>query len=193
MSYRTIEEKAGGELAKYELLMKKMSSSLRVSIPAIVKDVDFDRMVISAQPCIKEKVSNGDGTNYDVSLPIIEDIPLLNLSSGEFSIFIPLYEGDECLLIFADNCIDSWWQSGGIQTQFECRRHDLSDCFAIPAQMSQPKKVNVENSDNLVIQNNSGNKIEITDSTILVNGVDVKEHKHTITISGTTYTTTTPI
>ena len=194
MAYRTIEERAGGPLTQYELLSKKINSMLHVSMPAIIKEVDYDRMVVSVQPSIMEKISNGDGTSKDVPFPIIEDVPLVYPSSSYFTIFFPVAKGDECLLIFADSCIDSWWQSGGIQSQFEARRHDLSDCFAIPAMMSQPMKVDVSSESNLVIQGADGSrKIEITPTTVLVNGVDVKNHKHTITISGTTYTTTSPV
>jgi hypothetical protein len=58
---------------------------------------------------------------------------------GNFTLTFPLIANDEGLLVFSARCIDSWWQSGGIQTQAELRMHDLSDGFFIPTGgMSQP-------------------------------------------------------
>jgi phage baseplate assembly protein gpV len=51
----------------------------------------------------------------------------------------PLASGDEGLIVFAQRCIDSWWQSGGVQSQAEMRMHDISDGFFIPAMLSQSK------------------------------------------------------
>jgi Phage protein Gp138 N-terminal domain len=50
--------------------------------------------------------------------------------------------GDECLVIFADYCIDAWWQSRGTgNVQLDKRRHDLSDGFALIGPWSQPHKI----------------------------------------------------
>jgi hypothetical protein len=35
-------------------------------------------------------------------------------------------------------CIDGWWQSSGVQPQFDRRRHDLSDAFALFGPWSKP-------------------------------------------------------
>ena len=193
MTYRTLDERVGGPITQYELLIQKINSMLHVSMPAIIKSVDYTRMVVSVQPAIKEKVSNGDGTYQDIALPIIEDVPIVFPGSSGFSICFPITVGDECLVIFADTCIDSWWQSGGIQTQFEARRHDLSDCFAISSMMSQLEKISNYSTTNLVIQSNTSSaKIEVTPTTVLVNGVDVKNHKHTVNVGGTNYTASIP-
>lgn len=208
MSYRTVDEKAGGKLTQYELLMQKVSALTRVAMPAIIKSIDYSRMVVSAQPCIKEKIAKGDGTYEDVTLPIIEDIPIVYPLSGTFAIFFPLQLEDECLLIFADTCIDSWWQSGGIQTQFENRRHDLSDCFCIPSQMSQPERLLSYSETSMQIKcRQTGMKVEIFPDRVEVAGVNIAQlkqdfdalkleydsHKHNTTVSGTSYTSTIPL
>ena len=65
--------------------------------------------------------------------------PALWLSSCTLT--FPVKEGDECLLIFADRCIDFWWQSGGVQETVDPRQHDLSDAFAIVGPQSQAQKI----------------------------------------------------
>lgn len=53
----------------------------------------------------------------------------------------PVKEGDECLVIFGDRCIDFWWQSGSIQESVDDRTHDLSYAFCIVSPQSQAKKI----------------------------------------------------
>jgi hypothetical protein len=60
---------------------------------------------------------------------------------GGCTLTFPVKEGDECLVIFADRCIDFWWQSGGIQEPVDGRMHDLSDAFCIVGPQSQAKKI----------------------------------------------------
>lgn len=170
----TIEERLGGEQYRLNRMKENAKTEIRVSMPAMITGVNYNEMTISAQPCIKEKLRTDGGELDDVSFPIIEDIPLVFPSSNKYCITFPVSIGDECLLIFSDLCIDSWWQSGGIQTQYEYRRHDLSDCFAIPSQMSQAKKINNFNGNYLEIKNNAtGVKIEVMDNTVKVAGVDI--------------------
>ena len=50
--------------------------------------------------------------------------------------------GDDCLVIFADMCMDAWWQNGGTgNSQERKRRHDVSDGFAILGPWSPPNVI----------------------------------------------------
>ena len=51
--------------------------------------------------------------------------------------------GDECLVVFADRCINSWWYQGGVQPPEEIRFHDLSDGFAFVGFRSLPRSFTV--------------------------------------------------
>ena len=83
-------------------------------------------------------------------------------------------------MIFADMCIDGWWQNGDIQNQAEQRRHDLSDAFAILSPFSQPKAGKITNGINKTqteLRNMSDTqKVVVTDKkvdligNVLVNG-----------------------
>lgn len=46
--------------------------------------------------------------------------------------------GDECLLIFAERCIDGWFASGQSSIPLDYRLHDLSDGFALMGFSSLP-------------------------------------------------------
>ena len=44
-------------------------------------------------------------------------------------------------MVFADRCIDFWWQNGDTQNTSRNRSHSLSDAFVIPGPQSQAKKI----------------------------------------------------
>lgn len=74
-------------------------------------------------------------------LPQLVDVPVVFPRAGGYVLTMPIKPGDECLVIFGDNCMDAWWQSGGVQNQIDCRRHDLSDGYCIPGPWSQPRTI----------------------------------------------------
>lgn len=136
-----INELVGGEVQRFKDIAKQLKFELRCCCPAIIKSINYDECTVIVQPVIKEKIQYGTQELKEMQLPEIQDVPLIYPSSQNgFSITFPVQINDECLLFFADTCIDAWWQSGGIQSQFEERRHDLSDCFCMPCQMSLPFK-----------------------------------------------------
>ena len=111
-------------------------------------------------------------------MPAIPDVPILFYSVGPFVITLPIKPGDEVILFFADRCINSWWQNGGIQNQFELRSHDLSDAFAFPGPKSLPNVFPNINPDNLQIRTKDGSAyIEMTPEGVInivaPNGVNI--------------------
>lgn len=132
------------------------SAQLRVAIPAIIESFDAGKQTVSVQPAITENIQVGEETTKAMKLPILTDIPICFPRAGGYSITLPIKKGDECLLVFADMCIDGWWQSGGVQDQMETRRHDLSDAFAIIGTTSQPRKVSSYSTENMQIRTDDG-------------------------------------
>ena len=110
--------------------------------------------------------------NEYVELPEFMDIPFFILSGGDYSITMPIQKDDECLIVFADSCIDSWWQSGGIQNPIEIRNHDLSDCFALVGFRSQNKKLDDFDSESFQIRRKDKIPVEISEDTITIKNED---------------------
>ena len=71
----------------------------------------------------------------------LTEVPIAFPRAGGLCITYPVAVDDECLVVFADACIDFWWQSGGIQSPKDSRSHDLSDAIAIFGLSSQPRKL----------------------------------------------------
>ncbi|STF64297.1 putative phage related protein [Escherichia coli] len=58
--------------------------------------------------------------------------------------------------IFADRCIDFWWQSGGIQETVDDRMHDLSDAFCIVGPQSQARRISGINTSATQLRSDDG-------------------------------------
>jgi hypothetical protein len=109
--------------------------------------------------------------------------------AGGYLLTLPIKPGDECLVVFADMCIDAWWQQGGVQNQVERRRHDLSDGFAILAPWSQPKRIANYSQNAAQLRNESGGAyIELKGGDITIKGDKVKMLADNFTVDATTYT-----
>lgn len=109
------------------------------ALPATVSAFNAAAVTVSAQPTIQAQIHQPDGTWVNTTLPLCLDCPVMFQGGGGFVWTFPLAKDDEGLLVFASRCIDSWWQSGGVQNQAELRMHDLSDGFFFPTSgLSQP-------------------------------------------------------
>ena len=109
---------------------------MRVAMPGIIQSFDPDTVTCTVEVALRGIV--GDGST---ELKPLVDVPVIFPRGGGCTLTFPVKEGDECLLIFADRCIDFWWQSGGVQETVDPRQHDLSDAFAIVGPQSQARKI----------------------------------------------------
>jgi len=119
-----------------------MRAGLWTALPGIIQSFsgggDFP-LTCAVQPAIKVLVRQQDGSIVSTQLPMLVDCPVQFPSGGNCTLTFPVAPGDECLVVFANRCIDAWWQSGGIQEQVEVRMHDLSDGFVLLGFRSKPR------------------------------------------------------
>lgn len=151
----SIESRTAGNLDKSRRERSDFSRTLRVAIPGIVTEVNYSAQTVSVQPTIREKIEM-NGTYQWVELPILINVPFFVYAGGGYCVTLPVSPGDECLVIFADSCIDAWWQSGGVQNQVERRRHDLSDGMAIVGFRSQVHTVPGYSGDSVQVRTEDG-------------------------------------
>jgi len=188
---------------------------LWTALPGIVQSVDLTAMTCEVQPSLQAVVTNLNGVDSVVNLPLLVDVPIVFPSAGGFTITLPIAAGDEVLVVFSARCIDAWWQSGGVQQAMEARMHDLSDGFAIPGPRSLPRKVPAISSTALQIRNDAGttylelsadgkvkivtpSEIDITGDInvtgtihatgdVLAGSVSLKNHEHPFTVPSTPF------
>lgn len=153
------------------------ANKLRVAVPGIIESFDPGEQTVTVRVAIREKVLL-DGDEKWVNIPLLLDVPIIIPRAGGYCLTLPVQKGDECLVVFGDMCIDAWWQSGGIQNQIDCRRHDLSDGFAILGCWSQPRVIphystgtaQLRNNDGTAYVELAGDTINIVGSTINIRG-----------------------
>lgn len=152
-------------------LAQAIMSAMRVSIPGIIQSFDPDAVTAVVQPAIKGAEKDESGAEVSVNLPLLVDVPVVFPRGGGCTLTFPVKAGDECLVIFADRCIDFWWQSGGIQEPVDERMHDLSDAFCIVGPQSQAKKIGGISTSAVELRSDDGEtKLSLNSASGAING-----------------------
>lgn len=136
-----LSERNPSSANRAENAARRREIGLRVAMPGIIQSFDPAEQTVTVQLAIREQRVDADGNKTWLDIPQLVDVPVVFPRAGGYVLTMPIASGDECLVIFGDACIDAWWQSGGVQNQIDCRRHDLSDGFAIPGPWSQPQGI----------------------------------------------------
>lgn len=178
-----LNERAPYDERQGQLDRRAAANKLRVAIPGIIQSFNSTEQTVTVQIAIREKI-NLDGNETWVDIPQLLDVPIVIPRAGGYCLTLPIQPGDECLVIFGDMCIDAWWQSGGVQNQIDCRRHDLSDGFAILGCWSQPKVVPNYSTGSAQLRNNDGTAyVEISGNTINIVGGIINIQGGTVNIN----------
>lgn len=147
-------------------LMDNVSWDIRVAIPGIIKSFNATKQTVEVQVAIRERVVIDGEISWE-AIKVLVDVPIVIPRAGGYMLTLPIEAGDECLVVFADACIDAWYQSGDVQNQIDRRRHDLSDGFAIIGTWSQPNVIVNYSTDKAQLRNEAGtSKVELDDTTI---------------------------
>lgn len=151
------EQILNDQITMLKVMLDGRQSAIWTALPGIVQSVDYDAVTCEVQLAIKAPITDENGVQTFVDLPVLPDVPIVFPRAGGFIITMPLDVGDEVLVVFASRCIDAWWQNSGIQKPMEARMHDLSDGFAIPGPCSQMRLPDSAFSDERIeIRNDAG-------------------------------------
>ena len=136
------DQTRSGDLAEtFKSERDTTKNQIRVALPGIVQSFDPDAVTAVVQPAIRSVETDNDGNRITKNYPLLVDVPVVFPRGGGCTLTFPVKAGDECLVIFADRCIDFWWQNGGVQEPVDDRVHDLSDAFCIVGPQSQAQKI----------------------------------------------------
>ena len=137
------------------------------SLPARVISFDPARSTVSLEILINKIMQDGSSEDY----PPLLDVPVSYPRGSGFSVTFPLTAGDEGLAVFAERCIDGWFESGDASAPLDYRLHDLSDAFFIPGASSKPKALKNLFTGGLSLQTDDGATfIRIVNGKILIQG-----------------------
>ncbi len=129
------------------LAFEGMVSRVWSAMPGVIQAVTNNGNTVEVQPAVNGRVRQLDGTYKSIQMPKLVDVPICWQGGGGATWTFPIAAGDECLLVFASRCIDSWWKNGFVTSQGqigadgkpvnilndppEFRMLSLSDGFAI--------------------------------------------------------------
>ncbi len=175
----SIQERLQTEPSVWTDAFWQWACKMRVAVPGIIQSFDPTTQTATVQVAIMEAVRvpvsqpNGlppiTGQKQTVPIDPLQMVPVVFPRSGGFSLLSPVNAGDECLLIFGDNCIDAWWQSGGVQNQLRRRRHNLSDAFAMVGIWNQTRKFTDFPTDHIELRSDDGAvKLKLSETQVQV-------------------------
>lgn len=171
----------GGENQSIKKLIDGLMFKVHVAVPGIVQSYDKNSQTVEVQPALTERTLTPENNVKYIKYPLLVNVPVLFPQASNCSITFPIQKGDECLVIFSDLALDTWWQSGGVQNPVEVRRHDLSDGIAIFGLKNQKKLSQLNIPDDCLRISNGYNSVDIYDDCVKVHsdGADlVVEEKH---------------
>jgi len=171
----SIQERLGLQTEPIAGAAWQWACMLRCATPGFVKSFDPIKQTCIVQIATQELVllpsqlGTYQNTPTSVTIEPIQDVPIIMMRVPGWSITFPIVEGTECLLIFADNCIDGWWQNSGVNAQYDRRRHDLSDAFALFGPWSQPNVLENYSTSSTQIRSDDQTKvIDLSSSQITI-------------------------
>ena len=183
----TVPERTGNEEDIIAKAIRQAICDLRVACPGIIQSFDSAKQTVTVKLAIREDIIQDGIFKKGIEIDILYDVPIVMPRAGKFALTLPVTPGDECLIIFGDNCIDGWRQSSGVQNQIDKRRHDLSDGFAILAPWSQPKVISGYSTDTTQLRDLEGTTyVEIADSGVIniTGAATINAEAPTVNITG---------
>jgi hypothetical protein len=172
----------------YRKMLDGISNTIRVSAPGVIQSFNPTTQTAIIQLSTKEKINLNGNLSWE-QIPLLVDVPVLFPRAGGFSITFPVQAGNECLVIFGDNCIDGFWQSGGTDNiQLDKRRHDLSDGMAIITGISQPNKLSGVSTSSMQIRSDDGSTvIDVKEGILTMTATTVNINSTNLNINTTNY------
>lgn len=181
MRNRNIDELLESDVELFKNMRDSWGNNIRVACPGIIQSFDSESQIVTVQLALREHIYNGYDKQW-TKLPLLLDVPIIIPRAGNYVLTMPVKKDDECLVIFADMCIDAWFTYGGIQNQMEKRRHDLSDGFAILGTWSQPNRIENYSTDSCQLRTiDKTSFIEIKPGEININASSVKVNGRELT------------
>jgi hypothetical protein len=195
----TLAQRLTPAISGFQAVMDKVAQSMRVALPGVVQSfdpgppatvtvlvatsewVDATQQFWRGQPGFVGPATpnpNATTSSGPVTLPLLQDVPVVTLGGGGWTLTFPIQVGDECLVIFTDTPLDVWLQNGGTgNAPISQRRHSLSDAVAIVGWRSTPRglanysltDVQLRNEDGSVIIGANNDQITVTAPKVVVN------------------------
>ena len=108
-------------------LIRKISSDIRVAMPATIEEYDFKTQKAS----VKIDMQEAYGEDSLIDYPVLTNVPVIFPKSGGASLTMPVVRGDTCLVLFFDRDMTAWLLGAKSKKPNSPRHHDLNDAVII--------------------------------------------------------------
>lgn len=135
----------------------------------------FEDYILKRLNCVKLgkiKTFYADKQCADIQIddyPLISGVPVSFICGANFSIQVPVEEGDDCIVLFCDGDLDNWVEGKGYIPAFSQDRHGLNGAVAFLGIKNILTKVDNYITSGVRIQY-KGSEIELNDSGIVIKG-----------------------
>ena len=142
----------------------------------------FEDYILKRLNCVKLgkiKTFYADKQTADIQIddyPLISGVPVSFICGANFSIQVPVEEGDDCIVLFCDGDLDNWVEGKGYVPAFSQDRHGLNGAVALLGIKNILTKIDNYITSGVRIQY-KGSEIELNDNGIVING--------NVTVNGT--------
>lgn len=127
-------------------------------------------------------------TGEIVPISVLLDCPVFFLSGGTSFVSMPIQPGDDCLVLFNDRDIDTWYSTGAKNPPRTARMHSFSDAFALVGVRPKPNAAAL--NDQALTLNAGTNKIliqnQVTDLKTLIDSLIQILSTLTVAVTGST-------
>jgi len=142
----------------------------------------FEKNLLTKLNCVKVgkiKTFYSDTQTADIEIdnyPQISGVPVSFICGANFSIQVPIEEGDRCVVLFCDGDLDNWVENGEYIPAFSQDKHGLNGAIALVGITNLLTKV-----ENYIT---SGIRIKYKNSEIVIeeNGITINGN---VTVNGT--------
>lgn len=185
-----ITTRVGLSVSQFQRTMDAVFNQLHVALPGVVQSFDASTQTAQIQLAINQSV-DVNGQLKNLSFPLLHDVPVVLPRAGGFSLTMPITAGTEVLVIFADLCIDSWFESGGTNNnQASTRQHSLSDAFAFVGTSSQPNVLSNYSTSSTQLRSDDGQTvIDVANGTVTVKASTVNVQSTNATVQASSSAT----
>lgn len=149
----------------------------------------FERALLKKLNCVKLgkiKTFYADKQRADIQIdnyPPISDVPVSFICGANFSIQVPIEQGDDCIVLFCDGDLDNWVNGEGYIPAFSQDRHGLNGAIALVGIKNILTKVDNYITSGVRIQY-KGSEIELSDTDIKINGTSVVVNQGVLKVEG---------
>lgn len=151
---------------------KDILLSINCHAIATVESFDSDNQTVTATVNYsKTKFVFNQATNSyaptAVNYPLVVSCPVVILGGGSSNLTFPITKGDECLLLFNDRDLSTWFEGNSFAQVPTTRLHSFSDAVAIVGLRSSHRSISGYDSSHAMLSWGE-TKVGISESLVLI-------------------------